>query len=216
MWGLVKKRILSEWLPSIFSQRKSVISPHSAVNTRGWREHHWITSSHKKKTNEGFLNKVAIQFPWKLTESTELKSRWYNEHHESLTKTKALSHRWHLLLSQYGSSQQQPKLLKRGSHGTPLHEAPLWAPILFSLIRITVKRGNLFKPDGRITQRCARKRQQEGLSGSAQLTGIIHMLLTDTHLKEKRKREQGGKILNNGLQLQYWQDKNQKAKIMGR
>lgn len=43
----------------------------------------------------------------------------------------------------------------------------------------------------------------ERLFWSSQLTGIIHILLTDTHLKERRKREQGEKILNNGFQLQH-------------
>lgn len=56
------------------------------------------------------------------------------------------------------------------------------------------------------------KGNEERLFWSSQLTGIIHMLLTDTHLKKGRKREQGEKILNNGFQLQYWQDKNHKAK----
>lgn len=110
MWGLVRN---NQWVITFYFQ--SFISPHSAVNTRYCREHHWITSSHQQKKwqMKGFLNMVAIQFPWKPTESTEINSRWDNEHHERLTKTKALSHRWHLLLSQYGSNQTQLELQER-------------------------------------------------------------------------------------------------------
>lgn len=82
------------------------------------------------------------------------------------------------------------------------------------------KRGAPFKPDGRIIQRCARgeKGNAEGLSGSSQLTGIIHMLLTDTHLKERReeKKRERENMLKNAfsaavLTSQGSQSRNHKA-----
>lgn len=138
MWGLVRN---NQWVITFYFQ--SFISPHSAVNTRYCREHHWITSSHQQKKwqMKGFLNMVAIQFPWKPTESTEINSRWDNEHHERLTKTKALSHRWHLLLSQYGSNQTQLELQERER---PPWYSTAWSsslrapqPFFSPLIRIT-------------------------------------------------------------------------------
>ena len=151
-----------------------------------------------------------MQFPGKLTEWLETSSSSDNEHHQTQRNTEALSHRRHhfyLRVAQANSNQSC-----RGAARLSGHAASL------PLIIITATRSekgaiisNLMAESYNALQG---KGNAQGLSNS-RLTGIIHKLLTDTHLEERRRRQKGEKTLNNGSQLQYWQE-NHKAEITGR
>lgn len=192
--GLATQIQLKQEIP--FHFQTVVNSPHSAVNTRSWRAHLWITSI-SKNTNKGFLNS-SHSVPWKLTESTNTVNIW---------KTKALSHQWHYLLSPFGSSQQQqPELPWRDRHGTPPHDARLSGrAAFFSLIEITEKKVAIFfKPDGGIIQRCARggkkqcRRTQQGFTADWNNPHAV-----DWHSPKGEREKQAEKTLNNGFPLQY-------------
>jgi len=50
---------------------------------------------------------------------------------------------------------------------------------------------------------CKEKGSAEEHGRSSQLDEIIHMLLTDTHLKREERKNRARKILNDVFQLQY-------------
>lgn len=214
-------KILDEWLPSISSQLQSVINPHAA-NTKSWRAQPCITST----TNKGFLNLVAIWLPagqQSQQRSSPTDTPWMSNKDQShQTPLTFISPTFIFIQSNPAEEEPTVRLhcMRLHCQDTLPRSCLIWITANHSGKRGPgEEEGDLFKPDSRTTERRAREKKAgaEEHSGSSQLNEIIPTLLTDTHLKErKRGRGEEEKILNYGFQLQYWQDKNHQARIMGR
>lgn len=145
---------------------------------RSCRAHHAITGVKKKERQIKFPKYSIQSVPWELTDSQakimNAMNTWQSPT-SSVTSDITFISIW---LKPTATRAAKEKLVSLGT-----------LPFLFDQNHSNSQRegANHFKPDGRIIQRCAR---EKGLSIS-QLTGIIHLLLTDTHLKERRNKRVG-------------------------
>lgn len=213
-------KILSEWLPSISSQLQSVINPHAA-NTKSWRAQTCITST----TNKGFLNLGAIWLPagkQSQQRSSPTDTPWLSNKDQShQTPPTFISPTF--IFIQSNPAEEEPTVRL---HCTRLHcqgtlplSCLIWITANHSGKRGVGGGGDLFKPDSRTTERRVGKKKkkpaQKNTAGAPSWKkSSPHCWLTLTWKRDREGEEE--KILNYGFQLQYWQDKNHQARIMGR
>ena len=134
MWGLAKntQRVITFYF-------QSVISPHSAVNTRDWRECHWITSSHKKKDKLRFPKYGSHSVPMEANRVN--RDQVMQRQSTPWTSDKDQSSQSPVTFT-FISIWFKPTATRAAEERPPWYSTAwspsLWAPSPFSLIRITV------------------------------------------------------------------------------